>query len=177
MKLRTRNRNYDRRRLFRYFCIYSKDFQRHAFLHSFDVRNGFIRVQMCFFHTLSTPIPCLLACAPFSNICSGNVVKIWFGYVYSVCYFFYCHSLFLFSFPSVFPLNTICCMAVFFTRAHKTHFIWCFVFGKFGAKHLLLVIKIWTYILASTFNIGKDKVLLPVVALHCIEMTFIDGTS
>lgn len=101
------------------------------FLHSIDVRNGFIRVQMCFFHTLSTSIPC--PCSLFQHMlrkCGENLI--WLRLFCML--FFYCHLLFLFSFPSVFPLNTICCMAVFFTRAHKTHFICCFVFGKFGAS-------------------------------------------
>lgn len=109
------------------------------FLHSIDVRNGFIQVQMCFFHFLPTSIPC--PCSLFQHMlrkCGENLI--WLRLFCML--FFYCHLLFLFSFPSVFPLNTICCMAVFFTRAHKTHFICCFVFEKFGAKHLLLVIKI-----------------------------------
>lgn len=157
MKLRTHNKNDDRRRLCRYFCIYSRYFQRHAFF-TFNwctqrVHSGPDVLFPHSFHTLSTSIPC--PCSLFQHMlqkCGENLI--WLRLFCML--FFYCHLLFLFSFPSVFPLNTICCMAVFFTRAHKTHFICCFVFGKFGAKHLLLVIKIWTYILASTFNIGKD---------------------
>lgn len=121
MKLRTRNRNYDRRRLFRYFCIYSKDFQRHAFLHSFDIRNGFIRVQMCFFHALSTSIPCL--CSLFQHMlrkCGENLI--WLR-LFCMLFFLLPFTVFIFISVSFSSQHHLLYGCIFHTRTQNTFYM------------------------------------------------------
>lgn len=73
----------------------------------------------CAFSTLFLP-PSL---ALFSNICSGNVVKIWFGYVYSVCYFLLPFAVFIFISVSFSSQHHLLCGYIFHTRTQNTFYM------------------------------------------------------
>lgn len=103
------------------FVFTVKIFNGTHFLHSIDVRNGFIRVQMCFFHTLPTSIPC--PCSLFQHMlrkCGENLI--WLR-LFCMLFFLLPFTVFIFISVSFSSQHHLLYGCIFHTRPQNTFYM------------------------------------------------------